>query len=389
MNESTQSNGSAAFGEYRELARRLSGQRVDRRRLLQLGATLGGAAVVGPYLVSSCSAPTPPSARGKAGLVIGPGRKANDVGEQTYHLSIVDLDSGDRTPRQIALDFFAHGVSPDPTNPKRACLFEKRGPGACEIDLEAGQVLRPIRSPENREFYGHGAFLPDGSLVYATESLIDEDYRGVVVVRDGKTLQELGEFPTSGASPHDCTLRDGGKTLVVTNGGSQKPGGQVASVTYVDVETEKLIEEVRIDSPAFNAGHLAISAAGDLAVVSAARDWMPRESLGAASFRPSGGVFRTMGDPFETTQRMLGESLSVAIHEPTGVVGITNPKGHLVTFWNLKQCRLVSELRLAEPRGIAVTLDESRFVVSYGGETSLLLVDPDMGGSHVIVHELA
>lgn len=380
--------------------------RIDSTRRFDRRAVLLGSAALGGFLLLDREALASPHAAsgGTSGLVVGPGRRASADGtSQTYHLSIVDLDADEPTMREIPLDFFGHGVTPDPTQPARACIFEKRGTGAAEVDLSSGEVLAPIVSPKGREFYGHGAFSPDGALLYSTETLVDEDYRGLVVVRDGRSLKELGEFPTFGESPHDCVLRDEGKTLVITNGGGQDRGGSGGSVSYVDVATEKLIEKVEIESPALNAGHLAISAAGDLAVVSAARDWMPKETLGGASFRPRGGAMRTMTEPAATTQRMIGESLSLAIHEATGTIGITNPRGSLVTFWNLRRGEFLGELALAEPRGIALTLDQRHFVVSYGRKTSLIRVDPEslepvngsripetgLGGSHILVHRLA
>ena len=74
--------------------------------------------------------------------------------------------------------------------------------------MDRGHARRD-QSDLGREFYGHGAFSPDGSTLYATESIIDEDYRGVVVVRDAKTLEEIG-ISLTGA------FRDaGGEELVV------------------------------------------------------------------------------------------------------------------------------------------------------------------------------
>jgi len=372
---------------------------LDRRTLLRAGA--GAAAAL--CLPSRAAATRRRSAPRRGGLVLGPGKEANAAGQQRYHLALFDLDAAEPGPQVITTDFFGHGLAIDPTDPGRAVLFEKRGTGACELDLRERVVTRPITSPAGREFYGHGAFTPDGSLLFATETQVDDDYRGVTVVRDGRTLEELGEFPTYGAAPHDCVLRDGGKTLVFTNGGGQEPGDSTPCVTYVDAQTEQLIEKIEFDSEALNAGHLAISADGDLAVVSAMREYMPREALGAASLRPADGEFRTLTDPPETTKRMIGETLSVAIHEATRRFGATNPMGNLVTFWGLDDGALAGELALSNPRGIAVTLDGSQYVLSYGRGARLVRVDPRtllpipgtrvdsvrMGGSHVVVHDLA
>lgn len=372
---------------------------IDRRQLLRWSAAAaGGLGLAGCAPRAAGGA----GATGRRGLVLGPGKEGDERGNERYHLALLDLDADAPAPEVIPTSFFGHGVAIDPTDPGRAVMFEKRGPGACELDLRARAVVRPIESPAGREFYGHGAFAPDGALLYATETVVDDYHRGVTVVRDGRTLEELGEFPTYGAAPHDCVLRDGGRTLVFTNGGSQEPGGSAPCVTYVDAASEKLIEKVELDEPTFNAGHLALSARGDLALVSAMRDYMPRESLGAASLRTVGGELRTLREPGATTRRMIGETLSVAIHEGTARFGATNPMGNLVTFWAMADGRLLGELALSNPRGIALTLDGGQFVLSYGRSTRLVRVDPAtlepipgtrvgtsrMGGSHVVVHDL-
>jgi len=372
-------------------------ERIGRRTFLDLGWRGALAATLAPKALRVASA----RATSVRGTVLGPGRIQREGAPTLHSLSVLDLDAGGEEPWTIELDFFGHGLTFDPTDPHRAALFEKRGSGACILDLENRRVVRPIPAGE-REFYGHGSFSPDGSLLYSTEILVSEDYRGVIVVRDGATLEELGEFPTYGESPHDCVLRDDGRTLVVTNGGSRVPGGDPPSVTYVDVESRELVERVTIENPDVGAGHLALTLAGDLAVVSAPREWMSVESVGAASFRTVGGVLRTMEEPRETTGRLKGESLSLAIHEPSGIVGVTNPLANLLTFWELTSGRLVRSLDLAYPRGIALTLDGERFVVSYGKSTSLVEISTAdlepvrgsrrsslaMNGSHVVVRDL-
>lgn len=340
----------------------------------------------------------------RLGTVLGAGRVEIGLEERNV-FCIFDLDDPEAGQRVIPLDFFGHGVATDPLDANRVILFEKKGKGACELDLASGSVTRPIATHADRDFYGHGAFSPDGSLLYATESVISDQYSGAIVVRDGRTLQELGVFPSFGARPHDCVLRDDGKTLVVTNGGGRRPTDGEPCVTYVDVPSQRLIEKVLIPSPEFNAGHLALTSRGDLAVVSASAGGVGRDGLGAASFRPAGEPGRAleiMEEPVEITGRMRGEALSVAIHEPTGVVGITSPFSSLVTFWDLKRSRFLKSLDLAHPRGVGMSLDKSRFVVSYGRSSSLVEVSAEtlepIGGSrqsglnmvssHIVIHRL-
>jgi hypothetical protein len=370
-----------------------------RREVLQL------AGVSAFSLAAGAAEAAPKRSRAKLGTVIGPGFLMDpDTRQKSFVLALVDLDAKKRERAEISVGFFAHGMTPNPVAPERAVLFEKKGPGACEVDLVRRKVLRTITTTADRRFYGHGAYSADGSILYATESVVSDRYKGVIAVRDGKTFEVRGLFPTYGDSPHDCRLIDGGRILVITNGGGDL-SGTPPSVTYVDVASEKLIEKLELETPRLNTGHLAISSRGELAVVSAPRDGIPRPETerGGVSLRRSAGKLLTMTEPRDITARMLGETLSVVIHEPSGVVAATNPMGHVVTFWDLKTQRFLRSFEFPHPRGVALSLDQKSFIVSYAPESKLIEIDAQslsandasifepsyMSGSHIITYDLS
>ncbi len=338
------------------------------RRAVLLGA---GATAVGLQFFGLGCARSP--GRRRKGTIIGPGRFVDTrTGAMSFVLCLFDLDRGDS--RTIDMAFFGHGLALHPVEPWRAVMFEKKGPGACEIDLRAGRVLRPLTTPGGRAFYGHGAFSRDGKLLYATENELDTR-DGLVAVRDATTLRELGRFPTYGKSPHDCRLIDDGRTLAITNGGGTIDEAAPPSVTFVDVRSEKLEEKLTFETPRVNAGHLALTRGRDLVAISAPRDGLPKTALGGVTIRVGGGPFSTMSEPPSVIERMVGESLSLCIDEATGVVGVTNPDGNIVTFWDLREKRFVKKLDLPAPRGLTQTLDGEHLVLSYGAGT-LTLLDP-------------
>jgi hypothetical protein len=337
------------------------------RRAFLLGAS---AAAVGVGIWGAF--PAGPGRQGRKGLLIGPGRfLSGDTGKTSFVLCLFDLDSGDN--RSIDTTFFGHGLAPHPLDRRRAVLFEKKGPGCCEVDLMENRVTRPILTREGRAFYGHGAFSKGGDVLFATETRL-ATHDGLVCIRDGKTYEEIGEFPTYGKSPHDLKLVDGGKTLLMTNGGGpiDDPEG-APSVTFVDAASAKLLERLTFDTPRINAGHLALSREGDLVTISAPRDGLPKTALGGVTMRSGRGPFVTMSEPPGVISRMVGESLSLCIHEATGVVGVTNPDGNVVTFWDVKQQRLVKTLDLPAPRGLTHTLGGEYLALGYGAGTMTLL----------------
>ena len=166
----------------------------------------------------------------------------------------------------------------------------------------------------------------------------------------------------------------------------------------------KRLEKLECEDEQLNSGHLAFSENGDLVVVSSMREGLDRKTgLGGISFRPKGGKWKTMTKPKEVTGKMFGETLSIAIHEGQGIAAATNPFGDLVTFWDYRTMEFKGQLRMDDqPRGVAVTLDQKHFLVTFGTlpSPSVVLVDAGtlkvgdgsvfpaaISGSHVYIHD--
>ena len=177
-------------------------------------------------------------------IFVGGGLYVPDAREPSRRLATIAIvDIGKRQIDRFAMDFFAHGFALKRGAWGIAATFQKIGPGAAEIDIVSGKVLRTITPEKDRLFYGHGAYSLDGRLLYSTER--DEKRKtGLIAIRDAGTLAYLGEFPTYGDHPHDCHLIDDGATMVVTNGGGAMGEGSPASLTYIDVASNQLLEKI-------------------------------------------------------------------------------------------------------------------------------------------------
>ncbi|MCO4762004.1 MAG: DUF1513 domain-containing protein [Myxococcales bacterium] len=339
----------------------------------------------------------------RRGTAFGAGSFHKD-GRKQHCLSAVNLDNPVLAARRIPTSFYGHGLAFDPNQPSRALLFEKHGPGCCELDLRAMSVKRAVKTTPDRQFYGHGVFTKDGALLLATETVVgDGSRRGVITVRDGKTLKLQGTFPSFGLAPHDCHLTDDGRTLVVTNGGGTLESGHAPNVAYIDVASRKLIERVPFDSPRVNAGHLALSGKGDLVVVSAPRDGLDVKAAdvhGGISFRAKGSKGPLLTAKVPAVHKMRAETLSLAIHDKYGVVAATSPGGSQLSFWDVGTGKLMNTFEdMPQPRGVAMTRDQRYYVVTWGKSASLRLIDAKtlrsvpgdslqrawMSGSHVYV----
>lgn len=311
----------------------------------------------------------------KRGVALGSGKMLQG-GRPYYVLAVLDLNEFKQRPIFIPLRFFAHGITPHPTNPDIVTLFEKKGPGACEVNLKTKKVLRMIETVEDRYFYGHGVYSQDGNLLYSTEATFRGE-NGVIAIRNTETMKIVGEFPSYGKAPHDLKMINHGETLVVTNGGGRKEEllkGARPNVSYVDIKSQKKLEVVELPNENINAGHLSLSSKMDLVVVSAPRAGQS-SLLGGVSFRPSGEPVITVNQPAEIIQKMKAESLSIALHESTQTVGVTNPDGNILTFWDYKTGKFLKAIEMDTPRSLGVTKDHKYFVLGHGRTASISLID--------------
>ncbi len=277
---------------------------------------------------------------------------------------------------QIPINFFAHGISINPSSTNQLFLFQKKGPGAYEIDLKTRQVIHYMTPSEGCHFYGHGAYSKDGSLLFAVESYLN-NHDEIISVRDAKSLDILGEFPSYGKNPHDCHLFSNGELLAITNGGGTLDSTDSPSVCYVDVESGKLVEKIELPDKRINAGHLVLSKNQDLGVVSAPRSGLPESDLAGVSFRKFGNEIIDLQAPDGIKNRYIGETLSAAIHKESNTFAVTTPKGDLVSFWDTKNHQFKKYIDLPKPRGITTTSDGKYFIVSYGSQASLGLISTD------------
>lgn len=393
---------------------------------------LGASAVAGGLLLSACGrnepAPQPaPAANNQGpaksgtvealtyGVLLCGGNKINPhTNEKVFVFTQSNIDrilktggiNEDNTKLIIDIGFLAHGVIYHPQHAHRVVVFEKKGRGACEIDLKENIITRRIQPSQGGEFYGHGAYSADASVLYATE-YDRETYAGRMVLRDAADMKVIGDFPTYGEWPHDCQFIEDGKVVAITNGGGHIDGGAEPCVTFVDVEKGELIERITFDNALINAGHLMLSSKLDLAVTHAMREGLDnRNALGAMSIRPKGEKFRTMASPANVVAAMQGETLSLCMHEKSKVVAATNPYGApdgLLTFWNYETGEFVKAINdIEQPRGVGLTIDGKYWVVTFGRQQPGVILlstetheptDPPIAfaassqGSHAYIHD--
>lgn len=344
---------------------------IDRRKFLEKGFKTGLTTAVLSYMPKLAFGL--PDKTGM-GVAIGSGKYKTKSGETKFILTLFNLDSQKKRPEFIPVDFFIHGITVHPKNPYIIACFEKRGPGACEINLKTRKVTKKIIASKNHYFYGHGVYSKEGDELFITEAHLNNK-NGIISTRDFKEYSVLSEFPTYGKNPHDCLLIDNGKVLAITNGGGTRKSKDKPCVSYVNIKEKKLLEKIEIEKEDINAGHLSVSPTNDLVIVSAPRDGLDKNLPGAISFRPNGKKLTTSLGPQKIISQMKSETLSLALVKDRNLVAATSPLGNMISFWNYKTAKFIKAVKIINPRSIGVSLDSNFFVVGHGSDARLSVIN--------------
>jgi len=265
----------------------------------------------------------------------------------------------------ILSEFLPHGIITDPNNKYRILCFEKNGSRACEIDLLTQTVNQTFSCETGQQFSGHSVFSFDGKQLYTIE--VDKNnQQGSIAVRNSKTFELIKRLPTLGLKPHDCQLLKD-DTLVVSNTGQDETKLHQPSLVYINLNTEKLLQRKKLDDSSLNCGHFKVTEENDLVVASAPID--TNNINGGVSIETSGHAITTMNEPIEVIQRMTGEALGISINEKHQVIAVTHPEANLLSFWSLKDKKIIKAIGIENPRGIEQSLDKKNFIVSYGSQS--------------------
>ena len=184
------------------------------------------------------------------------------------------LDGAGNVRRRIPVASRAHDIAFCP--PGGLGVLFARQPGEFALAFAPDGRREPVlfAPPQNRCFFGHGAFSPDGRLLYATENDIDGG-KGLLGVYDASAgFRRIDELETGGVGPHEVILLADRRTLAVANGGyetlpatGRTPvdlGGMKPSLVFLDLATGTTIarHEPRPGQRLLSIRHLAEDSRG-------------------------------------------------------------------------------------------------------------------------------
>ncbi len=347
---------------------------LSRRTVLLGGLGLATAAGVGAWRVL----------RQPSGREVGP--TTSDEGIRGRHLlvspqkgwdgiptSVGVLDQATGASRTVPTTFLAHSVAGDPANRRRVVAFGQRpARRSAVIDLADGVVTRVLEAVPGHHFYGHGLFSADGRWLFATENEI-EGGRGVITVRDTSSWQVTERFPSHGVGPHDVVAVDGGRTLVIANGGLVEDPGlpdtdyrdMAPSLVWVEAASGKLLDRYAPEDSQLSVRHLAATPEGHVAA--GLNRFGPSRQSPVVLVREAGQPVSALSTPPELMLRM-GGTLSLCLDPASMVVAVTtNGVANLTTFWSVRERRFLASLDVEAASGVGLDPGGEHFVVSTEG----------------------
>ncbi|MDR9804466.1 DUF1513 domain-containing protein [Rhizobium hidalgonense] len=279
---------------------------------------------------------------------------------------------------QVALPARAHGMAFSAATGMTVAFARRPGTYAMIFDARNKREPIVINSIEGRHFYGHGAFSPDGRLLYASENDFDGN-RGMIGLYDATNrFSRIGEFETYGIGPHDMTVSDDGRLLIVANGGIETHpdfgrtklnlGEMQPSLVLIDATTGALIEKHLLPAQwaELSTRHVDLDDKG--------RIWFACQYEGhRKDLPPLIGHFAKGEDlsfidlPEQTTRRLANYVGAIAVNRSEGLVGVTSPKGGASVTIDARTGKVLAETAIQDAAGIAPA--KSGFAVSsYDGD---------------------
>ena len=289
----------------------------------------------------------------------------------------------------------AHGCAVDPRDPMRVLFFARRpGTQAFQFDRGTNRARVACETPDGRHFAGHGAFSPTGEWLFTPEHDYD-NVRGILAVRDARTLKIVSEIDSGGIDPHEIAWSPDGSRLIVANGGilthprsyrrklnipSMDP-----SLVVLDAKTGERIEQWRLGDHLLSIRHLAVASGGRVAV-GLQYEGAPEQAPALTALYEPGVGLHALELPREAQRVARGYVASIALSESADVIAAACPYGNGVASWSLSRRSFEAFIAAAETYGVS-RLADGALVASQRDGTLYSLSDGHSRSSFVTLDE--
>jgi len=297
-----------------------------------------------------------------------------------YSAAIFSPDGRDVT--SVVLPGRGHDIAVCPVT--RRCVAFARRPGnfAVVFSVDRGEPPVVFEAPEDRHFYGHGVFSPDGRLLYTTENDF-EAARGVIGIYDATArFRRIGEFASHGVGPHDLAFLSSPNVLVIANGGLREHpdignGRRVlnldaieTSLVYVDVTSGTRLEKHAVPAGgALSLRHLEVGQDDTVVLGAQIVKGVPggnplTEALIYRHRRQAPLVATSL--PNEASAALSGYVSSVAVDSSGTVAAATSSKAGAVVMIDIATGKLLGIAAMTDVSGVARRSGSRDFLLTSG-----------------------
>jgi len=273
-----------------------------------------------------------------------------------------------------ALDFRGHEIVVAPDGETAVVVARRPGTLLACVDLADGSLIQQLHAAGNRHFYGHGLYTADGRFLLTSENDFG-NRRGVVAIRDAKSLEVVDEFDSGGVGPHEMRWSVDARTLVVANGGLETHPDygrrklnvnlMAPNLAFLDAESGGLRRRIAPAHQHTSIRHIDVLA-DDRVVVAMQQEGesgTDRELVAVAGTDPG---IEPMAIPAADLRELRQYTASVCVDRQSGNAIATCPRGNRVTLWQATSGVYKGSLRLPDAAGVAVDRESGDFVVTSG-----------------------
>ena len=300
------------------------------------------------------------------------------------------FDASGRLRHDVPLPGRGHGFAVQPATGRVVVFARRPGGWALVVDPATGNTLRRLSASAGRHFYGHGAFSPDGGLLYTSENRY-ADGTGVIGVWDAAgSWRRIREWSSHGVGPHEIRVFGNGRRLAIANGGirTHPDTGRAklnldtmsSSLAVLDTTDGRLVRSAafgaRLDRLSIR--HLDVDA--DARIVVAMQHEGSRQDRVPLVAYVSGSQLVPARAPDEVRRRMRQYAGSVSFDTSGRYAAASHPHEGIVTLWATRPPRLLAVAELADTCGIARAIGAGEFIAT-GAEGRIVRIDARTGES--------
>ncbi|MCB1383174.1 MAG: DUF1513 domain-containing protein [Notoacmeibacter sp.] len=279
------------------------------------------------------------------------------------HGAVLFTQSG-QILRRVDLPDRGHDVVFSPSGALAVAFARRPGNFALAFPVSGSREPVAFHAPEGRHFFGHGAFSPDGRLLYATEN----DFaaaRGMIGIYDATAgMARIGEFESRGIGPHELLFLADGVTLAICNGGieTHPDKGRAMlnlatmrpNITFIDRRDGSLKARLELPEMFHQLSLRHMAALPDGTVIFGGQYEGPKGGHPPLAGRAHAQEGISLYAMDERLAASLGNYVgSVALSRDGGEVAVSSPRGNRIAVLDVRDGALLDAYAMKDGCGLA------------------------------------